>query len=175
MKKILILIIGLLIAYPLFYFVAHNNGFFYKIPYGLVAFGTYFIFISGLTSRFKDKSYYSTISQFVLIVTIILTIVTYETFDELTFGSRDKQTSQLAKSQNRAIGKILEVEHFDSYEIKRKTIPEHWEIKYEFSDSTNQTFKGLYFTNTLPSRQVGDTLMVKYVKENPEINEQIKR
>jgi hypothetical protein len=69
----------------------------------------------------------------------------------------------------------LEVEHFDAHTIKRKTIPEHWEIKYEFSDSTNQLFKGLYLTNTLPSRQVGDTLMVKYVKENPEINEQIKR
>ena len=105
MKKLLILIIGLLIAYPLFYFVAHNNGLLYKIPYGLVAFGTYFIFLSGLTSRFKDKSWYKTLSQFTLIVTIILSIVTYETFDKLTFGSREEQTDLLAKTKSKAIGK----------------------------------------------------------------------
>jgi hypothetical protein len=175
MKKILILLIGLLIAYPLYYYVAHNNGLLYKIPYGLVAFASYFLFFSGLTSRFKDKSYYDSLGKFTLIGSIIMTIVTYETFDKLTFGSNEEQTVMLAKSKNIAIGKIVEIEHFDAYRIKRKDISEHWEVKYEFTDSTNQIFKGLYLTNILPSRQIGDTLMVKYVKGNPEINEQLKR
>ncbi|MBP6386906.1 MAG: hypothetical protein KA313_03490 [Pseudarcicella sp.] len=175
MKKISILLIGLLIAYPLFCYLGHNNGVLYKIPFVLVTFITFQVFISRLLSDYEDKSWHKSVSGFTIIVVILLTVATHETFEVITYGSREDQAMMLTKSKSFAVAKVLEVEHFDSFSIKNRDIPEHWEVKYEFRDVTNQTFKGIYRSNILPNRQVGDTLTVKYVKENPELNEQLKK
>lgn len=174
MKKILYLLIGVIISYLLYYFVAHNRGFLFKIPYAIVSIGSYLFFITSFSYKLKDKSYYNIVPQFVIIISIILAIVTYEFFDDYTFGTKQDQSAKLLNSKSIAIGKVLDVDHFSETTIKRKVIPEHWEVKYEFKDSTLKVFDGMFFMKTNPIYQIGDTLRIKYVKETPEINEHLK-
>ncbi len=177
MKKFLILVIGLAASYPIFYFLAYNGNYIFKIIFGLVAGGSWFIFLYGLTSLLKNKSYYeelsSMLTKLTLVVSLILAIVSYETFEELTFGSKKDQSEALSKSNSVAIAKITEVEHFSAKRIRRKDYPEYWEVKYQFSDANNKPYTGIYRSMNFPTNEIGDTITVKYVKETPEINEQL--
>jgi predicted ABC-type exoprotein transport system permease subunit len=179
MKKLTVLIIGLALSYPIYYFLAHNGNFIFKLLFGLVAGGAWFTVLSSLLALLKNKSYYSqisaTFSQLVLVLSIILAIITYETFDSLTYGSKEQQTKLLDATKTFAIAKVTDIEHFSAKTIKRKEIPEYWEITYEFEDTKDKKYSGQYTSKLLPTLIVGDTLKVKYVANNPEINKQVNK
>ena len=145
MKKFLILVIGLAASYPIFYFLAYNGNYIFKIIFGLVAGGSWFIFLYGLSSLLKNKSYYEELSSMLTKLTLAVSL----------------------------IAKITEVEHFSAKRIRRKDYPEYWEVKYQFSDANNKPYTGIYRSMNFPTNEIGDTITVKYVKETPEINEQL--
>jgi hypothetical protein len=176
MKKLPLLIVGLLISFAIFYFFANNGGFISKIIFAIVAVLSWLIFLFELTSSLQEKSYYKELSKFTFIGSIILAILSYETFQQLVFGgTASEQHGMLTKSSSLAIGKITEIEHYDGFSIKRKDMPEHWEIKYIFQDSTKNENKGIFNTNTenISKYKVGDILRIKYLGENPAVNEPI--
>lgn len=173
MKKILVLLIGLAICYPLYYFVAHNNGILSKIPFAIVALVTWYLFITSIMSFLKEKSYYSSLSKLFLVLTIVLSIITYETFDRITFGSIGEQRQELEESKSFVNARVVGVEHFDPVKFKGKELPEHWEIKYEFEDSLKNTFSGTFNLPALPAFGIGDSVLVKYVKDTPEVNKRV--
>jgi hypothetical protein len=170
MKRILLFVVGLVISYPIFYYLAYNGSFIFKILFGIVGLGSWQILLGFITNKFKDSTFLSVISQFVFIISIALTVVTYETFHDLTFGTHKEQEKQLANSNCVAKGTIVDIEHYSETTIRTNTIPEYWEIKYAFNDSNNQVFEGLEVSKVFPIKQVGDTLNIRYVKENPKIN-----
>jgi hypothetical protein len=170
MKRILLFVIGLVISYPIFYYLAYNGNFIFKILFGIIGLGSWQILLGFITNKFKDSTFQSVISQLVFVVSIALTVVTYETFHDLTFGTHNEQEKQLANSNCVAKGTIIDIEHYSETTIRTNTIPEYWELKYAFNDSTNQVFEGLDVSKIFPSKQVGDTLSIKYLKENPKIN-----
>lgn len=170
MKKFIVPLAGLAVCYPLYYFVAHNNGILSKIPFTLVALISWYLLITNLMGFLKEKSYYSSLGKFFLALSIALSIITYGTFDRITFGSTEEQASRLEESSSFAVGKIVGIEYFSAVRIKRKDLPEHWEIKYQFQDSLKNTFTGTFNRTLEPALTVGDTLLIRYVKDNPEIN-----
>lgn len=173
MKKILVLLTGLAICYPLYYFVAHNNGILSKIPFAIVALVTWYLFITGIMSFLREKSYYSALTKLFLALTIALSIITYGIFDRITFGSIEEQEQKLEASGSFANARIVEIDHFDPVTIKRKEFPEHWEVKYEFEDSLRKSYSGTFNLLALPTFSIGDTVLVKYVKDAPEINKRV--
>lgn len=170
MKKFTLPLIGLALSYPCFYFARHH-GFVAHIPFGLLAIGSWFLIVTTLGKKLESSSMYDLISKAFIFISIFLAIFTHEVFDRITYGSQDAQSEKLKASNTIAVGKISNIEHFDGFTIKRKNIPERWEIKYEFNDMNNKTYSGTINSKELPVYHVGDTLSIRYVKDDPEINE----
>jgi len=171
MKKLLLSILGLIIAYFLYYYVARNHGIFGKIPFILTTFLSIWVLISEVVTRYKETPYGKSLGQFALVVTIFLTIVTYQTFDTYTLGSLEEQKALLDKSNSFAVGKILTMRHFDAQLVKKTFIPSRWEVEYEFNDKEQNSYSGLFIIPEFEHKKVGDTLMIKYVDTKPDINQ----
>ena len=170
MKKVLFCMGGIIISYPLFYFIAYNNTFIYKIPFIIVVFISYYNLFFNFFIKLRYKPIYEFLTKLNLILTIILSILTYETFENLTFGLIEKQVNLLKKSEYKTVGKITSINYINSISLNGKKLPEYWEISYEFSDNYNHQFKGLFITKILPLKKIGDTIMVQYLEENPDVN-----
>jgi uncharacterized membrane protein YeaQ/YmgE (transglycosylase-associated protein family) len=175
LKTLLIFAVGMIISYLIYHFFAHNGGLISKLIYGIPAAISWFIVINALIKRFEDYHFYNSLVQLSLIISIIGAILTYEFFDKITYGGTANDLhAKLEKTSAKSFAKITEIEYYPAFTVKRKDMPEHWEIKYEFRDSLNQVFKGIFNTRDTTNLRVSDTLTIKYLKENPEISERVK-
>lgn len=173
-KKILVFqILGIGISYPIFYYLAHNGGLMYVALMGLFIGIPMFLLLGKLFYGLREKPYYGQLGILKLILPILFTFLIYGAFDSLTFGSSEEQAEWLKQSKSFTKGKIYEVNYYTSTRVKRKTIPEHWEILYNFSDEKNEVFKGMKRSSVETKYKVGQEVKVHYVKDNPDINEMI--
>ena len=174
-KKLLLSAIGFFISYLIYRFFAHNGGLISKLIYGIPAAISWYIALNALIKRFEDYHFYNSLAQYSLILSIIGAILTYEFFDKITYGGTASDLHpELEKASSKSLAKITEIEYYSGFTVKRKNMPEHWEVKYEFKDSLNHIFKGIFNTTDTINFKVSDTLTIKYLKENPEINERVK-
>jgi uncharacterized membrane protein YeaQ/YmgE (transglycosylase-associated protein family) len=147
LKTLLIFAVGMFISYLIYHFFAHNGGLISKLIYGIPAAISWYIILNALIKRFEDYHFYDSLAQLSLILSIIGAILTYEFFDNITYGGTASDLhAKLEKSSTKTFAKITEIEYYPAFTVKRKNKPEHWEIKYEFRDSLNRVFNGIFNT-----------------------------
>ena len=110
-KNIVFFVLGLIISYGIYYFVARNGNIVMKLLFGGVAAFSWWSLISPLLDKIKDASFYESVYKLALVLCFPLAVLTYEQFEKHTYGSIEEQRELLDTQSEIAVAHVTNITH----------------------------------------------------------------
>lgn len=172
--KLLLLIIGLLISYPIYHYLSRDGDLVHKAIFYIVCGLPMYLILKELFRKIKElKSGLDNIPSinilFILYSFFVFPKLLGEGFERITYGSYTNKIKKIEQSNSIVIGKVINIDHTMAFTIKRKNVPDMWLITYTFNYN-DEEYNGSQRTKKKPIWKLNDTISIKLVKEDPNIH-----